>query len=260
MQENIHENLLQEVVDESRKKGSEEQERKGKTHEKQDQQKALTINSSTGEIEVKDSTELMRKIKILMQGQAFPKSFDTPAKIIAAWDLACSFKVVSPQRAISNMMYVSGNLGIWGELPKSLCEATKEIEDCELYIVDSDYNQIIPENKNLDKDPFAAICKLKRKGRTKNTYFFTTIEAEKAGLLRKRGPWQEYAKIMLKRRAQGEALKFEFADALMGANIVEYSLGVFPEAKDVTPEFCPIKANTAGELNQLFQDEQLVQQ
>lgn len=215
---------------------------------------AIAIDTKTGELVARDSFELMRQIKVLMKGNAFPKTMDTPEKCIAAWNLACTFKGVSAQRALSNMMYVNDALSLWGELPKALAEATGEIEDFEIFVVDDEYNTISPENKNLDKDPFAAICKVKRKGRTKNSYYFTTAEAERAGLLRKKGPWQDYAKIMLKRRAQSEALKFEFSDALMGANIAEYTHNVYPEMKDVSPEIKPSQ-DTAKELNGLFPEQ-----
>lgn len=257
--------VLQDVPLQSKERKSEEtnsgaaRQNQSSSENQSSQAKAISLSERTGEIVAKDSSELMRQIGILMKGNAFPVSMDTPAKCIAAWNLACSFKGVSPQRAISNMMYIGNVLSIWGELPKALAEATGEIEDYELYLVDEDYNVIIPENKNLKSDPFAAICKIKRRGRTKNTYFFTTSEAEKAGLLRKRGPWQDYAKIMLKRRAQGEGLKFEFSDALMGANIAEYQFNHFPEIKDVSPQIREGR-NVANELNDLFPEDQPIKQ
>lgn len=206
---------------------------------KKTETKAIALDTNHQMMVAKDSSELFRQIKVLMEGQAFPKTMDTPAKCIAAWNLAASFKSVSPQRAMSRMMYINGQLSIWGELPKALVEATGELEDFELFVVDAGYKKICCDNANLKADPYAAICRIKRKGRTKNEYYFTTDEAEKAGLLKKTGPWQQYAKIMLCWRAQGQAFKFEFGDALMGAEIAEYTFNTFPanpDLKDVTPE------------------------
>lgn len=217
-------------------------------------QAPISIDPVSQLLVAKDNAELMRMITIFMKGQSFPKSMDTPAKCITAWNLAASFKNVSPQRAMSRMMYVNDQLGIWGELPKALAEETKELEDFEIFVVDREYNKIISDNKNLHVDPYAAICRIKRKGRNKNEYFFTIDEAEKAGLINKRGPWQQYAKIMLSWRAQGQALKFEFADALMGADIIEYRFNEFPELKDVTPS----REEKVKDLNDKFSKKEVV--
>lgn len=209
----------------------------------------IMLDPKTQMMVAKDTGELHRQIMILMQGQAFPKTIDTPAKALAAWNLAASFKNVAPQRAVARMMYINGSLSIWGELPKALAEGTGELEDMELFLIDKDYKKICVENKNMTADPYAGVCRMKRKHRTKNEYYFTTDEAEKAGLLKKSGPWQQYAKIMLLWRASGQAYKFEFGDALMGAEIAEYAYNVFPETKDVTPITTSDKANI---LNNTF--------
>lgn len=204
----------------------------------------LAINSRTGELLARDASELVRQIKILMAGRAFPKSMDTMPKIIAAWNLAASFKGVSPQRAISRMMYVNDRLELWGELPKALAEGTAELEDFELFVCDKEYNRICFENKNLHQDPYAAVCRIKRKGRSRNEYFFTADEAEKAGLLKKKGTWQDYAKVMLCWRAQGIGLKFEFGDASMGASISELPITEAHSEREVS--------SVADEINKTY--------
>lgn len=209
--------------------------------------KAIALDPKSQMMVAKDTSELHRQIKILMEGQAFPKTMDTPAKCIAAWNLAASFKNVAPQRAIARMMYINGTLSIWGELPKALAEGTGELEDMELFVVDKNFKIINVENKNLSADPYAAVCRMKRKGRTKNEYYFTTDEAETAGLLKKSGPWQQYAKTMLCWRAAGMAYKFEFGDALMGAEIAEYAYNQFPSERDVTTT-----SNNADIVNNSF--------
>jgi len=202
---------------------------------------------SNSQIVVRDTSELMRMIQQFMQGQAFPKSFDTPQKCIAAWNLAASFKNYSPQRAIARMMFINGTIAIWGELPYALAEATGEVSDYQLYVVDKDYNEIKVENKNLHVDPYAAICKIKRGTKTANEFYFTVDEAEHAGLLKKSGPWQQYAKTMMMWRASHQALKFVFGDALMGAELAEsaYTKEFARENgfKDVTPIDEPSKAD-----------------
>lgn len=208
--------------------------------------KPISLDSNS-QIVARDSSELMRVIQLFMQGQAFPKTFDTPQKCISAWNLAASFKNYSPQRAIARMMYINGTIAIWGELPFALAKATGEMTDYELFVVDKEYVKICVENKNYHAEPYAAVCKIKRGAMTANEFYFTTAEAESAGLLKKTGPWQTYAKTMLMWRASHQALKFIFGDALMGAELAEsaYTKEFARENgfKDVTPVDEPSKAD-----------------
>ncbi len=194
----------------------------------------IQLDPSSQALVAKDNAELMRVITTLMKGQAFPKTMDTPQKCISAWNLAAQLNV-PPQRAIANMMFINDALGIYGELPKALAEKTGEMEDYEIFSIDKDQNKICLENKNLGAEVWGAVCRIKRKGRTKNEYSFTQVDAERAGLLAKKGPWREYRQIMYQRRASAQALKFEFPDALMGCAVHEYDSNFFPEIKDVTP-------------------------
>jgi len=204
----------------------------------------LGIDKKTQQLVVEDGDQLMRQINLLWQGKAFPATMDTPAKCVAAWNLAASFGNVSPQRAMSRMMYIGGQLSIWGELPKALAEATKELKKFELFVIDADYKKICMENKNLISDPFAAICRIMRNDRSLNEYHFTMQDASVAGLLTKKGDiWKKFTKVMLMWRAQGQALKYEFGDALMGAEIAETRFDEYPGLKDVTPH-----VNTASGL------------
>jgi hypothetical protein len=218
-------------------------------------QSPLALNSETGVMIAKDSAELWRQVKILFDGNAFPKTFKTIPQCIAGWNLASSFgPTISPQRAVSRMMMINDTISIWGELPRALAEATKEVKDFEIFLVDSKQDRICFENKNLQADPYAAICNVQRKGRTKNQYSFTTDDAEKAGLLKKTGPWQQYAKIMMLWKVQGMAWKFDFGDALMGCEIAEYTFNRFNgEEKDVSNV-----TNTPGvadELNKYIENQ-----
>jgi hypothetical protein len=182
----------------------------------------------------RDNGELYRMVKVMMAGGAVPKWMDTPEKVIACWQMAASLKVPAPV-AIQHMCVIQGRVCIWGELPKALAESTGELEHFEIIWIDKEQKPITLENKNLHSPVWGAVCKIKRKGRTLNEYFFTEPEAEKAKLLTKDGPWITYRKIMYGRRAATTAIKFEFGDALMGIGIAEYDFNEAPDVKDVTP-------------------------
>lgn len=195
---------------------------------------SIAIDPKTQALVAKDNSELMRMITIMMQGQAFPKTLDTPQKAIAAWQVAASLGL-PPAVAIQNMAVIHGSVCIWGQLPKALAEATGELEDFKMIMINDKHEVISLENKNLDQEVWGAVCQIKRRGRSMNEYSFTMGDAAKARLDKKTGPWSDYRKIMLSRRVMGQAIKFEFPDALMGCQLAEYDLNVAPDLKDVTP-------------------------
>ena len=203
----------------------------------------ITVDAKTQMMVVGNQSELVRVIKTFMRGGALPKSLDTEEKVIAAWQMAASLKL-PPAVAIQNMAFINGTLSIWGQLPKALAEATGQLEDFKLFLIDEAFKEICVKNTNLKNPPWAAVCQITRKGRSMNEYVFSIEDAKTAGLLGKSGPWTSYRKIMLQRRAVGHAIKFEFPDALMGVAIAEYDQNEAPDLKDVTPQ-----TDVAAEIN-----------
>lgn len=194
----------------------------------------IPMNEKTQLMVARDNSDLMRIIKIMMAGAAFPKTLDTDAKIIAAWQVAASLNL-PPAIAIQNLAVIHGSVSMWGQLPKALAERTGELEDFKLMLIDKDHNVISLANKNLESEVWGAVCQIKRKGRSINEYTFSEKDAKKAGLKGKAGPWTSYEKIMYQRRAVAHALKFEFPDALMGVPVAEYDYNDAPDLRDVGP-------------------------
>lgn len=211
-------------------------------------QTPIQIDQAKQMLVAKDNNELVRMIRVFMKGQAFPKSLDTEEKIITAWQAAASLNV-PPNMAIPNMAIINGSLTIWGQLPKALAEATGQLTDFQLIMVDQEYNEICLANKNLHQPPWAAIVKIKRGQRSTNEYFFTVEDARTARLLDKTGPWKDYRKVMLARRATAQAIKFEFPDALLGLSIAEYDMNAAPDLKDVSP-----RKDVAAEINKTLNE------
>lgn len=202
----------------------------------------IVVDPTTQALVAKDNLDLVRMIRIMMKGMAFPKSLDTEEKVIAAWQIAASLKI-PPAIAIQNIAIINGSACIWGQLPKALAEATGELEDFQIMLLNSEQKIINMQNSNLGDEAWAAVCHIKRKGRSMNEYVFTMEDAKKAGLDKKSGPWREYKKIMLSRRVVGQAIKFEFPDALMGVSIAEYDFNEAPDIKDVTPRSEPVSVS-----------------
>ena len=193
----------------------------------------LMIAEKTQQIVARDNAELYRLISVFMQGNAFPKTLDTPAKAVAAWQVAASLGL-PPMVCMANLAVINGSIAMWGQLPKALAERTGEMEDFQLFLIDKAQKRICQEAGNLGEEPWGAICRVKRKGRTLNEYAFTEIDAKRAGLLNKSGPWKEYRPVMYLRRANAFAMKMEFPDALMGVAVAEYDLDAAPDLKDVS--------------------------
>lgn len=206
--------------------------------------KAMLVNEKNGQIIVRDQIELMRVITMLTKGAAIPKTLDTIEKVIAAWQMATALNV-APQVAIQNMAVIHGTVSIWGQLPKALAHNTREVSRFELLRINEKQEEIALKYKNLETDVWAALVRIQRGNGALNEYYFSMKDAEKAGLDKKSGPWQDYRAIMLCRRTVGQAIKFEFPDALMGLNVAEYDFSEAPDLKDVTP-------SKLDELNKAF--------
>jgi hypothetical protein len=196
------------------------------------------------------ASELSSYLSLMAQGGAFPEAFDNQAKKLAAYNLARSLMGKNWQLAINNIAAIKGKLTIYGDLPRAIAEQTGQVEEFRLYTIDSDYQEMVKENKNLDAEVFAAVCEVKRKGRAAKQYAYTIQDATKAGQLpasRADSPWNKHKKIMLMRKAMNLGVKFEFPDALLGCPIAEYDYDIAPDLeKDVTP---PSLADT---LNKRF--------
>lgn len=210
---------------------------------------AIAVDPRTQLIMARDNGEVVRLIRTMMKGQALPKTLDSEEKLVMAWQAAASLKV-PPTVAISNMAIINGVLSIWGQLPKALAHATGEMRDFDIQPINDKQEVIALKYKNLDTEIWGAVIGIKRGGQTKNEYFFTMKDAERAGLDKKKGPWQDYRGIMIMRRTIAWGVKVEFPDALMGLSIAEYDLHEAPDLKDVTP--MPSTTGRADQLNSQF--------
>lgn len=196
------------------------------------------IDVQHGALVPKDSSELNRTLANIAAGGGFPARFDTPQKRIAAYNLAHSLTGGKWQLAINHMANIKGQLSIYGELPGDLAERTKEVSEKHVYLIDSNYKMICTENRNLDEEPIAAVCKIQRKGRALKEFSYTVKDAYKAGQLPAKADsaWSKHFKTMLMRKAMALGIKFEFPDAILGTPIAEYDFDEAPDLKDVTPK------------------------
>jgi hypothetical protein len=211
-----------------------------------------------GDLAPVNAVELGAMIKHIGEGGGFPARFDTPQKRLAAYNLAHALVGKKWQLALPNLAFIKNQLVMFGELPSALAEWTGEVKEKHTYAIDSAHKKICLENKNLDEAPYAGICVIQRKGREQKEFTYTIEEAKKAGQYPARlrdgslnadSPWTKFTKIMLMRKAMAIAVKFEFADALMGTEIAEYS---YDRAPDLADERDVSDSNKGADLNRIF--------
>lgn len=200
--------------------------------------KSVISVSGAGELKPKDQIELSRTISQIFKSGGIPRHYQSVEQVMGAVNFAAQLNLPW-QVAIRNIaVSPDGSYMVYGDLPKGLAERTREIEEFKIFVCDKEYKEIKFENKNLDAPPFAAVCVIKRKGRSANSYAFTVADAQNAGLWERKSktgkpsPWCLYPKVMLMRRAQAMAIRFEFPDALSGAAIAEYDYGSAPDLEE----------------------------
>jgi len=125
---------------------------------------------------------------------------------------------LSPMQSLQSIAVINGRPTIWGDAALALVQSSPVCE-------------YVREYTEGEGDNLTAVCEAKRRGYpAPTTVRFSVVDAKKAGLWGKAGPWQNYPTRMLALRARGFALRNAFADALRGLITAE-------EAQDYpTPE------------------------
>ncbi len=214
------------------------------TEVKVEKKTAAPVVVEAGALVPTNALELGAILTQISTGGGFPTRFDSKEKRMAAYNLAHSLMRDQWQLALNHIAIIKGQMCIYGELPGTLAERTGEVQEKEVYTLNAEYKRISVENKNLNDTPFAAVCKIQRKGRAMKEFTYSLQEAKNAGQypptkrdgsLNADSPWEKFFKVMLMRKAMGLAIKFEFPDALVGVPIAEYDYDEAPDLIDVTP-------------------------
>lgn len=222
-----------------------------------------------GDMTPKTAVELNAMLAKIAIGGGFPKRFENAEQRLAAYNLGHSLMGSRWQLCLNNIAPIQGQMTIFGELPGALAEQTKEVAEKHVYCIDEDHKKICIENKNLNAPAYSGVCIIQRKGREKKEFTYTLEEAKKAGqypatkpewVNNKRtgrlienpdSPWMKFTKVMLMRKAMNLAVKFEFADAMVGVPVAEYD---FDRAPDLVEERDVTEHDAAADLNKRFED------
>lgn len=152
----------------------------------------------------------------LAASDIIPKDYQRkPANVLVAMMFGKELGYGTMQ-SLQSIMVVNGRPSQWGDIVMGSIKASSVYESSE---------------DSFDNVTMTATFTVKRKNEKPLTRTFSKDDAEKAGLWKKEGPWQNYPKRMLFQRARAFALRDAFPDVLKGLHIAEEEMGII----DVTP-------------------------
>lgn len=182
---------------------------------------ALTRTTGSGfALQPANITEAMQMAEMLARSQMVPKGYQgKPQDTLVAMMMGAELGL-NPIQSLQNIAVVNGRPSIYGDALLALVQ---------------NHPKFGGQEESFDEATMTATCTVWRKGDEKrHTVTFSKLDAEKAGLWGKQGPWQQYPKRMLMWRARGYALRDKFADALGGLITVEEAQDM-PTERDITP-------------------------
>jgi hypothetical protein len=171
---------------------------------------ALIAGRSVGAIVPTDFDQMQRMARILCASQMVPKQYkdkfeDTVVAIMYGAEVG-----LTPIASLQSIAVINGMPGMYGDAMLALVQGSGILEDIEEKL------------EGEDSDAPVAFCTVKRKDRaTPTVRAFSRVDAQKAGLWAKQGPWTQYPKRMLQMRARSFALRDAFPDVLRGVRARE---------------------------------------
>lgn len=163
------------------------------------------VAMTTRGIQITSLEDLRQFCQVLVHSKFCPQG----AK---AEDLAISIQYglevgLSPMQAIQNVAVINGRPSMWGDAMLGLIKASP---------VYGKFHKEWIENEGKG-DEMVGVCQIKRAGEEQiYEERFSVVDAKKAKLWDKAGPWQTASKRMLKLRARGFCLRDAFPDVLRG--------------------------------------------
>lgn len=172
---------------------------------------------SSQEIEAKPETRIVAANPGFMQvdtieramniAEMIAKSSFCPKGMVGKpGDIVCALQMgqelgLKPLQALQNIAVINGRPSIWGDAMLAVCRQSPDFE----YIKEE-----YLESSNT------YICRVKRRNEPEFMQPFSEVDAKKAKLWGKEGPWTNYPRRMLQFRARGFCLRDAFPDLLRG--------------------------------------------
>lgn len=167
--------------------------------------------------------EAWRMATAISRSDLAPKDFKgKPENCFIAMQMGAELGL-SPMAALRSIAVINGRPSVWGDGALAIVQARPEYESHE-------------EIFEGDGESRTAIFKIKRRGQPLHVVRFGVLDAKKANLWTKDGPWKTYPDRMLQMRARGWGLRDKFADALCGLSIAEEAMDMPGPVIDAEPD------------------------
>lgn len=166
----------------------------------------------------KSIDEAIRLAEMMSKSNIVPKEFaSNPGNILVAiqWGMELGLQ---PLQAMQSIAVINGRPSLWGDAVLALVKSSTLCE----YVIEESTDD-------------GAVCRVKRVGEGEQSRSFTKVDAAKASLIGKQGPWTQYPKRMMQMRARSWALRDVFPDVLRGMAVAE-------ELQDIEQEVGPLAA------------------
>lgn len=176
----------------------------------------LAVKIEGGLVKCETMPEALSFCKTICESGLAPRGFDTPQKVFIAIQQGKELGL-SPIAALNVICVINGRPSLWGRGVPAIVQASKKMESW-------------AEWEEGEGDNLKAFCKSKRRGiEGERVSSFSVMDAKRAGLWGKAGPWTNYPKDQLMYKARARCLGILYADALCG-------LPIFEDIRDNPPE------------------------
>lgn len=176
-----------------------------------------------GGFEPTDIAQAKELIGMLQSADVLPKQFQgKPGNMLVAMMMGQRLGI-GWFAAMQGGAVINGKYSMYGEWPLTICRAHRDwvesgYSEEYIYAPDGYKGEHIPEGT---KKIIGARVTVQRKGAEPRVENYTIEMAKRAKLWNKAGTWQFYPEWMLRARARGIALRYQFGDALSGVGIAE---------------------------------------
>ncbi len=144
---------------------------------------------------------------------------------------------LNPVTGLQYISVINGRPALYGDAVVALCMTKPEF----------DHSAFIEEFERSEEGVLiGASCTVRRKpDGNPVTRSFRLCDAKQAGLISKKGPWQQYPGRMLQWRARHWAFRDAFPDMLRGFSVIDEQTGEVIDGPDVVAEAQPETDQTA---------------
>ena len=169
-----------------------------------------------------------------------------PNDVLIIWQMGNELGLGKMQ-SLRTIGCINGVPFAWGDGLLALVKRHKDFEDMREWT-----------DGSLKDGSLTAYCTIKRKSQEPTTQQFSMEDARRAGLLGKKGPWQQYPARMLQHRARGFAARDAFPDALYGL-MSEHEANDMPSSSTEKPIEIKEKGISGLERTLGIKDEDIIE-